>query len=96
MRGETKLSTATVEAFLDSGLFKHVDLSLEVVDFVVLFMLNYLQSVKMTKTKCEELQAPSTRYIETNMQIGGRKAVEALTMPKPEGHLHPGKGTSLA
>ena len=42
MRGETRLSTATAEASLDAGLFEPMELSLEVVDLVVLFMMNYL------------------------------------------------------
>ena len=31
----------------------------------------------------------SEPYIEANMQMSGGKAEKALTLPKPQGHLHP-------
>ena len=40
MRGETRLYTATVEVSLEGGLLESIELSLEVVDLAVLFILN--------------------------------------------------------
>ena len=34
-------------------------------------------------------------FIEANMQMSGRKAEKALTLPKPQGHLHTSRGTSF-
>ena len=62
MRGETRLSTATVEASLYTGLLEPIELSLELVNLVVLFMLNYFQSVELTKNKSKEIPAFRTRY----------------------------------
>ena len=55
-------------------------------------MLKYLQSVEMANAKICQLPGPD---IETNMQISDGKPVEALTLPKPQGHLCPSKGTSF-
>ena len=42
MNGETRLSIATRIASLEAGLFEAIELSLEVINLVVLFMINYL------------------------------------------------------
>ena len=45
--------------------------------------------------KYKDMPAFRTRY-RGQLQISGRKAVDALTLPKPQGHLCPSKGTSFA
>ena len=48
--------------------------------------------MKTTNTQKCQLSGP---YIEANMQMSCGKAEKALTLPKSQGHLHPGKGASF-
>ena len=76
------------------GPLEPIALSFGVVDLVVLFIFKYLQSVEMTKPNVNKCQI-SGPYKEANMQMSGRKAEKALSLPKPQRYLHPRKGTSF-
>ena len=46
LRGDARLSTATVETFLDAGMFKPIQLSLEVVEIAVISILNIFDQLR--------------------------------------------------
>ena len=46
IRGETRLSAATLEASLDAGILQPIVLSLEAVDLAVLFIFNICNGLK--------------------------------------------------
>ena len=50
MRGETRISTATVKASLDTELFEPIELSLEAVNLAVLFILNIFNQLRWLRT----------------------------------------------
>ena len=92
MRGGARLSTATVETSVDAGLFEPIQLSLEVVDLAVLFMLNICDHSRL-RTNAMECQLPKP-YIEANMQVSGEKAMKGLHLPSlkdicGQGRAHP-------
>ena len=54
-----------------------------------------IAKVSMKKTTDMKKYQLSGPYIEANMQMSGRKAGKALTLPDPQGHLWPSKDTSF-
>ena len=94
MKGETRFSTATIEASLTAGMLEPIELSLEAVNLAALFILNICNQSRQLTINKKECQL-SGLYIEASTQISGGKAVEALTLPKPQVCLCPSKGTSF-
>ena len=91
--GEARLSTATVETFLDTGLFEPMELFLEIVDFAVLFMLNICNQSRRQRTNAMKCLLPRP-YIEADMQISVGKGVKGLELPSlkdtcAQGRAHP-------
>ena len=94
LRGETRLSAATVDTSLVTGLLESITLSFVAVNFVVLFIVIICNQLRLLRTNAKKCQL-SGAYIEANMKMSGRMAEKVLTLPKHQGHLHLSKGTSF-